>query len=98
MEENKVVESVPSVPRLAGAFDDMVFLNNLILDQEIQLVYFCREIESESKGMDFMWVTEIQASHYVFLIIKIEIIISVIYGPLTMCQVLSYVLDMYNNI
>lgn len=98
MEENKVVESVPSVPRLAGAFDDMVFfLNNLILDQEIQLVYFFREIESESKGMDFMWVSEIQVSHYVFLIIKIEII-SVIYGPLTMCQVLSYVLDMYDNI
>lgn len=38
VKEDKVMESVPAVTMLAGSFDHIVlFLNNLILDQEMQL-------------------------------------------------------------
>lgn len=43
MKENKVIERVPAVPRLAGALDEVgLSLNNLVLDQ---LFFFFGEME-----------------------------------------------------
>ena len=57
MKENKVIESVPAVTALTGAFENIVlFLVNLILDQEIQVfvcLFVCLE-KWNRKGMDFM--------------------------------------------